>query len=177
VEPAPFHLYQRLLGASFDRLPPLMRRFHAQGDGEAECRFHVRRAPGAFRSAVARLLGLPAPAEDARVALRVRVRGERELWTRVFPDRELHSVQWLENGRLIEQAGLLKLAFDVEADESGMRLATHCCSIAGIPLPRALAPAIAATARGDAHTWDVDVTIALPMLGTMLSYGGDVVPA
>jgi len=169
-------LYQRLLGPSFDRLPPMMRRFHAQGDGEAECLFDIRRAPGRFRAAAARLCALPAPADRARVLLRVRVMARVSIGRGSSPIAILRSVQWLENGRLIEQAGLVKLAFDVEADESGMRLVARGCRVAGVPFPRALVPAIAATARGDVHTWDVDVTIAMPLLGNVLSYGGDVTP-
>jgi hypothetical protein len=153
-----------------------MRRFHARGDGEAECRFDVRRAPGPLHAVAAKLFGVPAPSDCAHVALRVRVDGEREHWTRIFPDQVLRSVQWLESGRLTEQFGLVRLTFDVEADETGMRMASRRCRVAGIPLPRALAPAIAATARGDANTWEVEVTIAMPLLGNMLSYGGEVIP-
>ena len=169
-------LYQRLLGASFERLPPALRRFHAQGGGEAECTFAVRRHAGPLHGIVARAAGLPAVTPSVRVVLRVHVDGERELWTRVFPDRELRTLQWLERGRLIEGAGPLRLAFDVAADESGMRLTSRGCRVFGVPLPRAAAPAVTALVSAAANGWQVDVSIALPLLGTIGAYSGTVVP-
>jgi hypothetical protein len=78
---------------------------------------------------------------------------------------------------LIEQAGPLQVAFDVAADESGMRLTSRRCRVLGIPLPRALAPRVAATVCGLADGWNVEVSIALPLLGTIGAYSGTVVPA
>ena len=170
-------LYQRLLGASFDRLPLALRRFHAQGGGDAECTFEVRRAPGTFRAAAARVLAFPKPAARVRVRLSVRVSGEREIWIRAFPGRALRTVQWLERGRLVEQAGPMRLAFDVAADETGMSFASRGCRVLGLPLWRAIAPNVTARVRGAENGWDVEVSVALPLLGTIASYGGTVVPA
>jgi hypothetical protein len=170
-------LYQRLLGASFERLPPVLRRFHAQGGGEAECTFAVGRHAGPLHGLVARAAGLPAVTPSARVVLHVRVDGEREFWTRVFPDRSLRTAQWLEQGRLIEQAGPLQVSFDVAADESGMRIISRGCRVFGVPLPRAFAPAVTAMVHGAANGWEVEVMIALPLLGTIGAYSGTVVPA
>ncbi len=170
-------LYQRLLGASFERLPPVLRRFHAQGGGEAECTFAVRRHAGPLHGFVARAAGLPAVTPSTRVVLQVLVDGEREFWTRVFPDRELRTAQWLERGRLIEQAGPLEVAFDVAADESGMRITSRGARVFGVPLPRAFAPAVTAIVHGAANGWKVEVSIAFPLLGTIGAYSGTVVPA
>lgn len=170
-------LYQRLLGASFDRLPPALRSFHAQGGGEAECTFQVRRGAGAFRAAAARILAFPRPAARVSVALRVRVSGEREIWTRAFPGHELRTVQSLERGRLVERAGPVRIAFDVDADETGMRFTSREFRVLGVRLWRALAPQVTARVRGAANGWNVDVSVALPLLGTIASYGGTVMPA
>ena len=170
-------LYQRLLGASFERLPPALRRFHAQGGGEAECRFAVRRHAGPLHGLVARAAGLPAVTPSTRVALHVRVHGEQEFWTRTFRDRSLRTVQWLERGRLVEQSGPVQVAFDVTADESGMRITSCGCRVFGVPLPRALGPTVTATAHGAPNGWEVEVTIGVPLLGTIGGYGGTVVPA
>jgi hypothetical protein len=126
---------------------------------------------------VARAAGLPAVTPSARVALRVRADGERELWTRVFPDRELRTLQWLRQGRLIEQAGPLQVAFDVAADAAGMRFTSRGCRLFGVAVPRLFAPVVSAKARGTATGWELDVSIALPLLGTIGAYSGTVVPA
>jgi hypothetical protein len=170
-------LYERLLGPCFARLPLALRRFHAQAGGEGRCTFSVRRAPGVLRGFVARSAGLPAATAAAPVTLRVRVQGERELWTRIFPDRELRSVQWIEDGRLIEQTGPLRLAFDVAADESGLLFACRGCRVFGMPLPREFAPRVAARVRGGDARWEVLVSVAVPGLGPIAWYGGTVIPA
>jgi hypothetical protein len=170
-------LYQRLLGLSYHRLPQALQRFHARVGGDATWALEVRRGPGAWRAAASLVLPLPAPTARAQGRLHVRVRGDRETWIRVFPDREVRTTQWLQHGRLVESHGPVRFFFDVEADEMGMRLASRGCSLLGIPLPRLLAPSVAASVRGDANGWAVDVSLALPLLGTILSYGGVVTPA
>ena len=136
----------------------------------------MRRHAGPLHGVVARAAGFPAVTPSARVGLHVQVDGERELWTRVFPDRVLRTAQWLEDGCLIEQTGPLQVAFDVTADESGMRIISCGCRAFGVPLPRAFAPAVSALVHGSANGWEVEVTIAVPLLGTIGGYGGTVVP-
>lgn len=123
------------------------------------------------------MAGLPVVTSRARVVLQVRVEGEREYWTRAFPDRTLRTVQWSERGRLIEQSGPLRIAFDVAGNAAGMRIVSRGCRVFGIPLPRALAPAVTALVRGAPTGWEVDVTIGVPLLGTIGGYGGTVVPS
>jgi hypothetical protein len=154
-----------------------MRRFHAQTGGTAECTFAVRRGAGWLHALVARVAGLPRVTPCARVVLHVRVEGEREYWTRAFPDRTLRTAQWSEGGRLVEQSGPMQVAFDVAGDESGMRIVSRGCRVFGVPLPRALAPAVTATARGTSTGWEVEITIGVPLLGTIGAYGGTVIAA
>ena len=137
----------------------------------------MRREPGALRGLVARAAGLPAASPSVTVTLRVRVQGERELWTRVFPDCAVRTVQWIDRGRLIEQAGPLQFVFDVGADESGLRFSSCGCRLLGVMLPRGLAPRVAATVRGGEGSWHIDVSVAVPGLGPIAGYGGTVVPA
>jgi hypothetical protein len=106
----------------------------------------------------------------------VSVRGDREVWVRTFPDRTLRTTQWIDAGRLVEEAGPLQFVFDVGADERGMRFAQTGCRLFGCPLPRALAPRIETVVRGDARGWNVLVSIAAPVLGRIATYGGPVIP-
>ena len=169
-------LYERLLGTSFARLPAALRRFHGRSGGTAEFALEVTHEPGRLRHAVARALGMPAAAARAPGTLAVTVRGDREAWVRTFPDLTLRTTQRLAAGRLVEQAGPLAFAFDVDADERGMRFSQTGCRLFGIPLPRALAPRVETLVRGDERGWNVLVSIAAPVLGRIATYGGPVIP-
>ncbi|HEV2740753.1 MAG TPA: DUF4166 domain-containing protein [Candidatus Elarobacter sp.] len=169
-------LYERLLGSSFARLPAVLRRFHGQPGGRADFALEVTHEPGFLRNAVARALRMPAAAARAPGTLVVSVRGDREIWVRTFPDLTLRTTQWLDAGRLVEQAGPLQFVFDVDADERGMRFSQTVCRLFGRTLPRALAPRVETVVRGDERDWNVLVSIDAPVLGRIVTYGGPVIP-
>lgn len=169
-------LYERLLGTSFARLPQALRRFHGQAGGVATFELEVTHEPGRLRNAVARALRMPAAAARAPGTLVVTVRGDREVWVRTFSDLTLRTTQWLDAGRLVEEAGPMRFLFDVDADERGLRFTQTGCRLFGIPVPRALAPRVDTTVRGDDRGWNVLVSIAAPLLGRIATYGGPVTP-
>jgi len=104
------------------------------------------------------------------------VQGDREAWVRTFPDMTLCTTQWIDAGRLVEQAGPMQFLFAVDADERGMRFAQTGCRLLGIPVPHALAPRIETVVRGDELGWNVLVSIGAPVLGRIATYGGPVTP-
>ena len=169
-------LYERLLGSSFARLPAALRRFHGHAGGRAEFALEVTHGPGFLRNAVARALRMPAAALRAPGRLVVTVDGDREAWVRTFPDMTRRTTQWIEAGRLVEEAGPMQFLFAVDADERGMRFSQTGCRIFGRPLPRALAPRVETMVRGDDRGWNVLVSIAMPLLGRIATYGGPVSP-
>jgi hypothetical protein len=138
-------LYERLLGSSYDRLPPALRRFHAGGGGDARWAIEVRTNPGRWRAAIGRILAL-------------------------------RTTQRLQNGRLVESHGPVSFFFEVEADERGMRFVDRGCSLLGIRLPRPFAPSVSASVSSCETGWELDVALALPIFGTVLSYCGFVTP-
>jgi Domain of unknown function (DUF4166) len=170
-------LYRRLLGRDFDRLPEALRRFHdTAGGGSGSGVFRVQRSARALARAVARVLRLPPEGDHVTVALRVTAEEERELWERTFGTHRLCTTQWLEGGRLIEGIGAVKLAFDVAADERGMRFRSVGFAWLGIPVPQRLAVEVEAEVRGfDAH-WEVAVVVRGPRLGVITSYQGRITP-
>jgi hypothetical protein len=171
-------LYRRLLGRDFDRLPEALRRFHesAVGGGAGTGVFCVQRSTHASGRAVARALRLPPEGDRVAVALRVTVERERELWERTFGACRLQTRQWLEGGRLIERTGAAKLAFDVVADERGMRFRSAGFSWLGVRVPRAIAIEVEADVKGFDAYWEVAVVVRAPRLGIVTSYGGRITP-
>lgn len=167
-------LYQRLLGASFARLPPALQRFHGRSGGTARFAFEVTHGRGLLREVAARAMRLPAAAALAPGRLVVTVRGDREIWERTFPDLTLRTVQSIDGGHLVEDNGPVRFIFQVDADERGMRMASIGCRVFGRPVPTALAPYVWAEVRGRTDGWDAAVSIALPRFGPIVSYGGPV---
>ena len=169
-------LYERLLGTSFARLPAALRRFHGRPGGTAAFAMEVTHEPGFLRNAVASALRMPVAAAPTPGTLVVTVRGDREVWVRTFPDMTVRTTQWIDAGRLIEEAGPLQFVFAVDADERGMRLSQTGCRLFGRPLPHGLAPRVEARVRGDESGWNVLVSIGAPLLGRIATYGGPVTP-
>jgi hypothetical protein len=169
-------LHERLLGASFTRLPPALRSFLAQPGGTAEFSLEVTHRPGFLWNALASILRMPAASARALGTLVVSVRGNREVWVRTFPDRTLRSVLWIDAGQLVEQSGPLQFVFSVDASERGLRFSQTGCRLLGRTLPHKLAPRVEAEVRGDERGWDVLISIAAPVLGRVATYGGSVTP-
>lgn len=169
-------LHERLLGTSFARLPPALRRFLAQPGGSAKFALSVRHEPGLLRTALALALRMPAPAVRSRGTLVVRVRGDREIWVRNFPNATLRTALWIDRGQLVEEAGPLQFVFAVYADERGLRFSQTGCRLLGRSLPQALAPRVEAVVRGNERGWNVLISIAAPGLGRIATYCGPVKP-
>jgi hypothetical protein len=170
-------LYRRLLGRDFDRLPLALRAFHdAAGGGSGAGVFRVRRASNPVARSVARILGLPPEGDDVPVTLRVTVENGGELWERTFSAHRLRTRQWLEGGRLIERLGAVTLAFDLTADERGMRFRSVRFRWLGVPVPRRVAIEVAADVRGFEGYWEVAVVVRAPRVGVITSYEGRITP-
>jgi len=169
-------LYQRLLGPAFARLPHSVRRFHMRPGGMAEFDMEVTYAPGLLRRALCALLRLPAPSARTPGRLIVTVQNDREIWERIFPDTNLRTVHWIDGRHLVEETGPLQFLFDVDASERGLRFTSIACRLFGVPLPRALIPRIDAAVHGQGRGWHLRVSIAVPLLGRLATYGGGVTP-
>ena len=160
-------LYRRLLGADFDRLPEVLQRFHgaadsAVGAGSVDVRVgqHLR------ARLLARVLRLPSEGDTVPVTVTVQAFGERRLRT----------VQWTERGRLLERVGALTFAFDVSADERGLRFRFAGLAAFGVRVPRRFALRVDADVTGFIADWHVNVTIRTPGSRLITSYGGRIAP-
>ena len=171
----PGGLYAQVLGQRFRCLHTSIQRLHGElEDVRGIC--HVQHGKLTARL-IARLLGLPRAGE--RQALRVvfdRITSAnriREHWHRWFAGHRLSTWQWQEGEQLCERFGPLVFGFHLRADKTGLRHELAGCRLIGLRLPRWLWPAI----EGD--EWPVGrngvgfrVRVALPLLGTLIEYGG-----
>jgi hypothetical protein len=167
-------LYRSVLGESFGLLPAELQRFHDQPDGVQGCgELEVRRGPGRLRGWLASLLGLPAAASRVPVTLEIRVEGGRERWIRHFGGHRLETVQWKREGLLVEAAGPLRFALELEAVPTGLRYESCGAWLFGLRLPRLLVPRITATEMvrvgREIH---IGVSVRGPLVGLLVAYEG-----
>ncbi len=170
-------LYRGLLGDQLDRLPGSLRRFHdSPRGGKALGTFRVVRSGGRIGGLVADLLGLPKAGDHLPVELEVVAEQGRERWFRRFPGKTLASKQWNRGGLLMESFGLGGFTNELKIEGSRMHHIQRTAYLAGVPLPRALAPYATGYVDGDETGWRVVVKIRVPLLGEIVAYDGRVEP-
>ena len=167
-------LYQRVLGAAFERLPPEIREMHqVERRCTAAGRAQVTRGHGLVSGMVGWLVGFPAAANDVEVRVEFTARHGVETWTRKFSGRAFRSTQKAAGqGLLVERFGAFACALRVTAREEGLDLAPIRAALLGIPLPRILLPRIVATERVTDRRFCFHVEIELPFFGPLIRYRG-----
>jgi hypothetical protein len=174
-------LYPKLLERDWDALPVVMRDLHTPKP--------LLRAEGLFtvthsRSFLARMLifltRLPPKGQRMPLRLEVDALADQQRWQRTFDERRtMTTYQYLlPDGRLGERTGPLELLFRVEVEKGvvryhqvGLRLRLGPLRI---PLPSWCGPRVSARlwAYPDATEMNVEVRIAVPILGEIVTYGG-----
>lgn len=177
---APSSVVEDWFGAAFAALHPRLQALHREGGtliGPVE--FATGRGlGGAFGRIALRRLGIQPSAGPHALTVRIHHDAQGLHWARRFDDgREFVSLfrphgQW-PSGHWIERAGPLELKLDVDIVDGGWRWRPLEYRLYGCRLPRWLRPRVEAGKRivGDAYRFDI--RIALPALGAVLAYGGD----
>jgi hypothetical protein len=136
---------------------------------------------GSHRAArlLARLLQMPAEADEVNLRLRVESSGDTEVWRRQFGSRPMVTSQSVDSdGILRESVGALELQFRLSVDAGGL---FYQQSAAGlrigarfVALPVWIRPIVSASEKaGDGPNSVVTcVTASLPRIGLLLSYAG-----
>jgi hypothetical protein len=170
-------LYRRVLGARFDDLPDVLKRFHDGTTGSsARGAMRVVRGDGLVRQFVAELLRLPRAGESVPIRLEVEVDGDRERWLRQFPGRRTTTVQWAEGNLLMERIGPTTFSSALVVQGSRLRYEFRRAWFAGIPLPLWISPYVDGYADAGEAGWQVSVHIFAPFLGEIVHYEGWVEP-
>ena len=170
-------LYQRILGERFDALDPVLRRFHSSETRAAgRGLFRVVHHPGWVRKLLLAVLRFPAKGDGVEVRLEVTPSESGERWVRSFAGRPLVTWQSAGRGLLMERAGPLCFGLAVEVVAGGLTFRTRRTWMLGVPLPGWLAPRVEADVAPAGEAWNVAVRLALPLVGRLLDYEGEVVP-
>lgn len=170
-------LYQRILGDQFEKLSPVLQRFHGgTGDSQGRGQFRVSRSTSSVGYFIGMLMGLPSEGERIEVHLEVQVESDRETWIRNFGLKKLVTVQKPWKDLLLERSGPLSFAFELVVEEGGLRFIQRRSWFLGLPILDIWAPKVAATAVPEGRGWNVDVGMQLPILGNVVRYRGHIEP-
>lgn len=175
-------LYERLAGPDWERLDPAVRSLHVtRGVVRASGVFEVRHSDHLTARMLAWLLRMPAPGEAVPVRLMVTPTVRGETWARVFRLRRLVSIQYAgPDGLLAERFGSIEFNFQLSAVDGELRYANRLTRLAlgslRLPVPGWIGPRVEAVERAadgrSGRTW-VSVSVALPVIGTLIHYQGE----
>ena len=170
---------QAWFGTRFDELHPLLRQLHLHG-GTLRGTVNVTFGHGLGCWAgvlLASQLGIPAAAGRQGFSVTI-FHGEAGLhWHRCFDGQPLMQslfvpVGMLPDGYWVEQTGPVRLALTVDIIDGGWYWRCLKMWLHGIRVPLWLMPKTHAYKRVEEGRYRFCVGISLPLLGTVLSYGG-----
>jgi hypothetical protein len=173
-------LYQKLLGECWSELDRTVQRLHASTmPVHAAGVFRVSAGSTWLARILARLMGLPRPAEAVDVRLVVTAQGDAEEWRRTFARQPLVSLQASRSdGLLLERMGRVETRFRLKVVDGALIYesvsAAFCLGRLRLRLPRWLSPRVTASERlaGEEEQLEVSVEVRLPLLGRLIAYEG-----
>jgi hypothetical protein len=176
-EAAELPLYRRILGARFDELPEVLRRFHGSPEGaRASGTMPIQRTAGWLHAFAGWLARFPPAGVDIPVELLIEVDGRCEHWTRMFGAHRLVTVQSERNGLLIERDGPISFACSLGVDGSRLHYKFLGAWLLGLPLPRWMSPTVISWVDAEDDRWWIVVRVIAPILGEVVSYEGWIRP-
>jgi hypothetical protein len=173
-------LFRRLLGDAFDALPAPLRHMHDFRDTlSADGRACVERG-GWLASRIADLIGFPRPADDIAVTVEFRREDDGEHWRRDFGGQVFASLQTEGSGRferlLCERFGRCVFGLAMVVEDGLLRMIVRRWSLAGVPMPRWLAPDCVALEREEDGRFAFFVALSYPVIGLIVRYQGWLAP-
>lgn len=169
-------LYGRAMGEAFPRLPSAVRRLHTfVSDAGAVGEAVVTRGRGLFARLASALMRLP---PEGRWPLHVAFEAAAgaETWTRRYGAHVMRSELSSRPGGVVERFGPTRFAFDLVPLPDGLEMALRGWSLFRIPLPRFVAPRIAAREWEEDGCFRFYVRAALPLVGEVVRYSGRLEP-
>lgn len=166
-------LYARILGASYERLSPILKSIH---DTRAtKCyvgRCDIRSGTSLVARLIARFAGLPIARNDVPVEVTILSEGRGEGWTRMFGTQRMQSRLMDSNRRLQERLGPIVLTFELTAEAERIAWSLHSARLAWTPLPISWLLVCAATESVENGRYCFDVSARVRGIGLIVHYRG-----
>jgi hypothetical protein len=165
-------LYERVMGKRFAALPAAVRSMHeVHGDAGAAGEGSVSVGGGMIGTLIRRAMHFPS-AGSYQVRVSFAERDGVETWMRDFGGHRFYSRLSQVKGRLNEQFGPLRFAFDLPSDGEGLRMVLRGWSLFGVSMPRWLGLRVEAAEWEESGVFRFDVAVALPAVGPIIRYSG-----
>ncbi len=166
-------LYSRILGASYERLSPILKSIH---DTRASKRYvgrcDIRGGTSLIATVIARFADLPLARNDVPVEVTILSEGHSEGWIRMFGAQRMQSQLMDRERRLQERLGPIVLTFELSADEHRIVWSLHHARLAWIPLPISWLLICAATESVRDGRYCFDVSARVRGIGLIVHYQG-----
>ena len=170
----------RWFGPAFSQLDPLLQDLHRHGGrlhGDVDIDFG-RGLAGLFGRRLARKLGIPVDAGKHRLAVDISHDPTTLYWDRCFDGATrmasvFQPVGHWPDGFWIERTGAVQFHLGVDIDDGGWTWRLRSARVFGLPMPRWLLPRSEAGKKIVDGKYRFFVGFSLPLLGPVLSYGGD----
>lgn len=166
-------LYEHILGASFNDLPPALRQIHdARPFKHYVGRCAVERGTGLLARLLAVLARLPPSHDDVPVEVEITSSAQGEAWARRFGTHRMDSVLRHRGRVLEERLGAVTLRFQLAATPSG--ISWHLCGtrFLWLPLPAAWFSACTADEKTDGTRYLFEVRAEMRGAGLLVGYRG-----
>ena len=150
--------YEAALGGAFERLPSDVRRAHL-APLIAAGTFDVDQGTHWMTPTLVKLLHLPEAGRGQPVRLEVTGHGNELLWARRIGAVSLRTRQRAAGRRIVERAGLGTIVFDVAARDGALVYNQCGLRVAGLWIPRVVAPFVSARVSAAPGGWHVDVRV------------------
>jgi hypothetical protein len=174
-------LYARILGASFERLSPILKNIHDTRTTKRYVgRCDVRGGSGWAARAIAWIARLPIAKDDVPVEITIAAHGRGEDWIRMFGAHQMRSKLADRNRRLEERLGPLVLTFELAAEHERIVWSLRAARLAFVPVPIAWLLTCAATEAIENGRYGFDVSAHVRGVGLIVHYKGwlvDVMPS
>jgi len=165
-------VYRSILGSDFDALSATLRAMHeGKGPRRACGRARVVRSNHPLGSLIARCMSFPPSCDDSEIAVDLVPEGSGERWIREFGGHRFSSRIRAENGYLVETFWPASLCFRLDATAREISWRFIGMKVLGLPWPGLLAPRVVARER-DVGEYQFEVSVALPLIGTLVEYEG-----
>lgn len=170
-------------GDAFAQLHPLLQQLHRSGgtlSGTVDIRLGTGLAGWVGRR-LAQKLGVPPREGSASMRVSIYSSEAGLHWDRSFNETSTFASTFTPAGRYpsgywVESSGLLRLKLAVAIVDGGWVWQPIGGRLAGVPFPVWLLPRTVASKRIDNGRYQFKVEVGLPLLGTVLSYSGNMNP-
>ncbi|MDB5522854.1 MAG: saccharopine dehydrogenase [Rhizobium sp.] len=170
-------LYQRILGAAWERLPAPIRSLHmVESTRRFSGRAKVERGYRLFAQLIGMLHRFPKAGAEIPVDVMLERRGTGELWQRTFAGRVFRSWQDQGQGRsdhlIVERFGPVSVGLALVEGEGRLEYVVCRWKFLGIPMPAFMAPGGRTYEFVKDGRFHFHVEIAHPWFGLIVCYQG-----